>query len=65
MLTISERMDKRLMHASSELVCVPPGFPTVFSSVIYIVPLQLFAYYSSVARGLNPDKPEKLTKVVK
>jgi glucosamine--fructose-6-phosphate aminotransferase (isomerizing) len=64
-LTISETMDKRSMDASSELVCVPPGFPTVFSSVTYIVPLQLFAYYSSVARGLNPDKPEKLTKVVK
>lgn len=64
-LTISEKMDKRLKDASTELVCVPPGFPKVFSSMIYIVPLQLFAYYSSVARGLNPDKPEKLTKVVK
>jgi len=26
---------------------------------------QLFAYYISIARGLNPDKPTKLTKVVK
>ncbi|RLE87410.1 MAG: hypothetical protein DRJ67_04880 [Thermoprotei archaeon] len=26
---------------------------------------QLIAYYASVARGLNPDKPTKLTKVVK
>jgi glucosamine--fructose-6-phosphate aminotransferase (isomerizing) len=54
-----------LKEASSELIRVPSGFPKVFSSLIYIIPLQLFAYYSSVARGLNPDKPEKLTKVVK
>jgi glucosamine--fructose-6-phosphate aminotransferase (isomerizing) len=64
-LTISEKMDRRLVRASTELVCVPPGFPLAFSSLIYVIPLQLFAYHSSVERGLNPDKPEKLTKVVK
>jgi glucosamine--fructose-6-phosphate aminotransferase (isomerizing) len=64
-LTISEKMDERLTDASTELVCVPQGFPKVFSPMIYIVPLQLFSYYSSVARGLNPDRPKKLTKVVK
>jgi len=37
----------------------------VFSPLVYVVPLQLYAYYSSVIRGLNPDRPEKLTKVVK
>jgi len=63
--SISEKMDKRLKEVSTELICVPRGFPKVFSSMIYIIPLQLFAYYSSVARGLDPDKPEKLTKVVK
>lgn len=62
---ISEKKDDQLKEVSSELICIPSGFPKVFSSMIYIVPLQLFAYYSSVARGLNPDKPEKLTKVVK
>ena len=64
-LSIFERDDERLKRASNELICVPMGFPKVFSSMIHIIPLQLFAYYSSVTRGLNPDKPEKLTKVVK
>jgi len=64
-LSIFEKMDRRLKEVSTELVCVGAGFPKVFSSMLYIVPLQLFAYYSSVARGLNPDKPEKLSKVVK
>ena len=64
-LSIFERKDEQLKAVSNELIWVPKGFPKVFSPMIYIIPLQLFAYYSSVARGLNPDKPEKLTKVVK
>jgi glucosamine--fructose-6-phosphate aminotransferase (isomerizing) len=64
-LSISEKTDKQLKEVSNEMIYVPTGFPKVFSHMIYIIPLQLFAYYSSVARGLNPDKPEKLTKVVK
>jgi len=63
--SISEKVDKRLKEASTEVICVEADFPKVFSPMLYIVPLQLFAYYSSVARGLNPDRPEKLTKVVK
>jgi glucosamine--fructose-6-phosphate aminotransferase (isomerizing) len=63
-ISVCDKMDKELKEASDELVCVP-SFPKVFSPMIYIIPLQLFAYYSSVARGLNPDKPEKLSKVVK
>jgi glucosamine--fructose-6-phosphate aminotransferase (isomerizing) len=44
---------------------IPEGFPKVFSPILYVVPLQLFTYYSSIVRNLNPDKPEKLKKVVK
>jgi glucosamine--fructose-6-phosphate aminotransferase (isomerizing) len=63
--SVVDGVDERLREVSSDLICVSSDFPKVFSSLIYIIPLQLFAYYSSVARGLNPDKPEKLTKVVK
>ncbi len=42
-----------------------PKFPGVFSPIIYVPVLQLFAYYLSVLRGLDPDKPTKLSKVVK
>ncbi len=37
----------------------------IFLPLIHVIPLQLYAYYSSVARGLNPDNPPKLRKVVK
>jgi glucosamine--fructose-6-phosphate aminotransferase (isomerizing) len=57
-LTLSMRKDVEPIELSS-------GFHKAFTPMAYVLPLQLFAYYSSVARGLNPDKPDKLSKVVK
>jgi len=39
--------------------------PLTLTPMLYVIPLQLYAYHNSVLRGLDPDKPEKLTKVVK
>ena len=36
----------------------------IFSSLLSIIPLQLLAYYISVNKGINPDKPKNLAKVV-
>jgi len=55
----------RLTEGSDETFLVSSGLPKVFSPLLYVLPLQLFAYYTSISKGLNPDKPEKLTKVVK
>jgi glucosamine--fructose-6-phosphate aminotransferase (isomerizing) len=35
-----------------------------FSSLLGIIPLQLIAYELSILRGINPDKPKNLAKVV-
>ena len=35
-----------------------------FTTSLAIVPLQLLAYYLSVAKGLNVDKPRNLAKSV-
>jgi len=48
----------------SEAIEIPAGVNDVFQPMSYVIPLQLFAYYSSIARGLNPDQPTKLKKVV-
>ncbi len=64
LISISERSDK-VEKVSTGFLKIPEGFPRIFSPILYVVPLQLFAYYSSIARNLNPDKPEKLRKVVK
>jgi glucosamine--fructose-6-phosphate aminotransferase (isomerizing) len=37
----------------------------IFSPIVYIVPIQLFAFHIAVKKGLNPDKPERLSKVVR
>jgi len=41
-----------------------PSVGEVLYPLVSIVPLQLFAYHSAVARGLDPDKPRNLAKSV-
>ena len=43
---------------------VPSEVPDVLTPLPFIVPLQMFAYYVSVKRGLNPDRPRNLAKSV-
>ncbi len=35
------------------------------SPIVYAPMIQILAYYLAIAKGLNPDSPEKLSKVVK
>jgi len=41
------------------------GIPESIRGVLYLTALQLMAFYRSVAKGLNPDRPNNLTAVVK
>jgi glucosamine--fructose-6-phosphate aminotransferase (isomerizing) len=41
------------------------GIPESVRGVLYLPVLQLMAFYRSVAKGLNPDRPTNLTAVVK
>jgi glucosamine--fructose-6-phosphate aminotransferase (isomerizing) len=45
-------------------VFVIPEVEDAFSPIISIIPAQLFAYYCSIQRGNNPDKPRNLAKSV-
>jgi glucosamine--fructose-6-phosphate aminotransferase (isomerizing) len=40
------------------------GLPEAVRNVLYLPVLQLMAFYRSLAKGLNPDRPENLTAVV-
>jgi glucosamine--fructose-6-phosphate aminotransferase (isomerizing) len=40
------------------------GIPEEFLPVVFVIPLQLLAYYTAVALGRNPDKPRNLAKSV-
>lgn len=47
----------------SQLMCLIPENKT-YGSLLGIIPLQLIAYYASIMRGINPDQPKNLAKVV-
>jgi len=35
-----------------------------YGSLLSVIPLQLLAYYISIEKGINPDTPKNLAKVV-
>jgi len=41
-----------------------PKVEDIFYPLVSVIPLQLFAYYSAVCRGLDPDRPRNLAKSV-
>ena len=45
------------------LVCVPAIDPH-FAASLLVIPLQIFAYYVAVTKGLDVDKPRNLAKSV-
>ncbi|MCD8119908.1 MAG: glutamine--fructose-6-phosphate transaminase (isomerizing) [Lachnospiraceae bacterium] len=52
-----------LEGVADEIIYVPKTLPAYMASVA-VVPMQLFAYYISLARGLDVDKPRNLAKSV-
>jgi glucosamine--fructose-6-phosphate aminotransferase (isomerizing) len=54
--------DKNINTLSCDIICVSEN--KSYASLLGLIPLQLLAYYLSINRGLNPDKPKNLAKVV-
>jgi glucosamine--fructose-6-phosphate aminotransferase (isomerizing) len=53
----------RFNSIADEIFRIPPTVDS-FSPMLSVIPAQLFAYYCSVQRGLDPDKPRNLAKSV-
>ena len=51
-----------LFDAAKHSICVP--FNKTFQTLINIIPIQILAYELSVSKGINPDTPKNLAKVV-
>jgi glucosamine--fructose-6-phosphate aminotransferase (isomerizing) len=45
-------------------IVMPNSINSELAPILYIIPLQLFAYYYAVKKGRNPDTPRNLTKFV-
>ena len=54
------------MTLSNEVMCDAIYVPEnkSYASLIGIIPIQLLAYHLSINKGINPDKPKNLAKVV-
>jgi glucosamine--fructose-6-phosphate aminotransferase (isomerizing) len=63
-LMISEKSYPDL-ESIGDLILLNTGLPGWAHAQSYLPVLQLFAYYRSVSKGLDPDKPNNLEAVVR
>jgi len=63
-IAVIEEDDEEVKKLVDDYVEVPKGIPDVISPILFVIPLQLMAYYMAVERGHNPDTPRNLAKSV-
>jgi glucosamine--fructose-6-phosphate aminotransferase (isomerizing) len=63
-ISVVDGGDEEVKELSDEFIEIPTGVHPLLSPIVYVVPLQLFAYHMAVERGLDPDKPRNLAKSV-
>ncbi|MEN6329835.1 MAG: glutamine--fructose-6-phosphate transaminase (isomerizing) [Methanobacteriaceae archaeon] len=61
---LGSHRDQNLRSESHDMMGLDDAIHELISPLIYVVPLQLLAYYISVERGINPDQPKNLAKCV-
>ena len=62
-LSICSKNARPIMELSDEYIAVPETID-MFMPILTVIPTQLFAYYCSVERGIDVDKPRNLAKSV-
>ena len=62
-IAIATEGDEQVPHLADDTIFVPPA-SELLSPILEIVPLQLFAYYMAVEKGLDVDRPRNLVKSV-
>lgn len=63
-IVLCEEGDEEIKRLADDFVELPKGIPEILSPVLYVIPLQLLAYYIALEKGLNPDMPRNLAKSV-
>ena len=63
-IVLCEEGDEEIKRYADEVIEIPKGIPEILSPILYVIPLQLFAYYVALERGLDPDMPRNLAKSV-
>jgi len=63
-ILVMEEGDEELKRLADDVIEVPKGIPEILSPILYVIPLQLFAYYMAIKREQDPDMPRNLAKSV-
>ncbi len=61
---LGSREDDVLKSEAHDYIEFTDKINEAISPITYVVPLQLLAYYISIERGIDPDKPKNLAKCV-
>jgi glucosamine--fructose-6-phosphate aminotransferase (isomerizing) len=62
-IALASEGDKQVPKLADHTIFLPHA-PELLSPILEIVPLQLFAYYMAIKRGLDVDRPRNLVKSV-
>jgi len=63
-ISVISKDDKELVELSNFVFTIPEQIEPEFSTMAFIVPLQLFSYYMALRKGYDPDMPRNLAKSV-
>lgn len=61
---VVDEQDREITNLSDDAIKLPTGIPSLLTAIVYVLPLQLFAYYMAVRKGYDPDFPRNLAKSV-
>jgi glucosamine--fructose-6-phosphate aminotransferase (isomerizing) len=62
-IALASEGDKQVQSLADHTILIPDA-PELLAPILEIIPLQLFAYYMAVIKGLDVDKPRNLVKSV-
>jgi len=62
-LAIATEGDEDIGRLADDVIFVPRTIE-MLSPILNVIPLQMFAYHTAVAKGLDPDRPRNLAKSV-
>ncbi len=63
-IALGSNKDAVLKSEAHDYIEFTDEITEIMSPITYVVPLQLLAYYISIERGIDPDKPKNLAKCV-
>jgi len=63
-IAVVEEGDEDIKRLADDCIEITKGVPEILSPILYVIPLQLFAYHTALEKGHNPDMPRNLAKSV-